>query len=204
MLVSDVQYDYARTALQRAPDFDFTAMEATWLALEAQAAADLAREGIAADRRRFVRQADVRYAKQGFELTLEVPPGPVDAAIVSAVVEGFHAMHQRLYTFADRVSPVEIVNLRVRAVGVMDKVRLAEIEMAGGATPVLAASRQVHVGGTLYENVPVYRRELLKAGHRLAGPAIVDQLDTTTLIPPGYAGEVDTFGNIVLRRMDRP
>ena len=47
-------------------------------------------------------------------------------------------------------------------------------------------------------------RELLKAGHRLAGPAIVDQLDTTTLIPPGYAGEVDTFGNIVLRRMDRP
>ncbi len=204
LLVSDVQYDYARTALQRAPGFDFKAMEATWLALEAQAAADLAREGIAADRRRFVRQADVRYAKQGFELTLEVPPGPVDAAIVSAVVEGFHAMHQRLYTFADRVSPVEIVNLRVRAVGVMDKVRLAEIEMAGGATPVLAASRQVHVGGTLYENVPVYRRELLKAGHRLAGPAIVDQLDTTTLIPPGYAGEVDTFGNIVLRRMDRP
>ena len=203
LLVSDVQYDYARTALQRAPDVDFAAMEATWRGLEVQADADLAREGIVADRRRFVRQADVRYAKQGFELTLDVPPGRVDADTVGAIVEGFHAMHKRLYTFADSVSPVEIVNLRLRAVGVMDKVRLAEIEMASDAVPVVTTSREVHVGGTLHEKVPVFRRELLKAGHRLAGPAIVDQLDTTTLVPLGYAGEVDKFGNIVLRRMER-
>ena len=85
----------------------------------------------------------------------------------------------------------------------MDKVRLAVIEMAGGAAPVATTSREVHVGGMLHEKVPVFRRELLKAGHRLVGPAIVDQLDTTTLIPMGYAGAVDKFGNIVLRRMER-
>jgi len=203
LLVSDVQYDYARTVLQRAPDYDFDAMEAAWRALEVQADGDLAREAIAPDRRRLARQADVRYAKQGFELTIDVPAGPTTVATVAAIVEMFHGLHQRLYSFADRVSPVEIVNLRVRAVGVMDKVRLAEIESAGGSPPQPAATRRVHVGGQLHESVPAYRRETLRAGHRIAGPAIVDQLDTTTLIPPGYAGEVDKFGNIVLRRTDR-
>ena len=112
LLVSDVQYDYARTILQRAPHFDLAVMAAAWSELEAQADADLAREGIAVDCRRFVRQADVRYAKQGFELTLEVPSAEVTPATVGAIVDAFHAMHERLYTFADRVSPVEIVNVR--------------------------------------------------------------------------------------------
>lgn len=203
LLVSDVQYDYARTILQRAPHFDLAVMAAAWSELEAQADADLAREGIAVDCRRFVRQADVRYAKQGFELTLEVPSAEVTPATVGAIVDAFHAMHERLYTFADRVSPVEIVNVRVRAVGIMDKVELAEIESAKGSLPVAASHRTVHTGGTQHDMAPVYRRETLKAGHRITGPAIVDQLDTTTLIPPGYAGEVDKFGNIVLRRTDR-
>ncbi len=204
LLVSDVQYDYARTSLQRAPDYDYDAMEQSWQALEAQAHTDLTREGIPANRRRLTRQADVRYAKQGFELTLEVPEGRVTAATLDMIVEAFHALHQRLYTFDDRISPVEIVNLRVHAVGAMDKVSLAKIEPASGSKPQSGPARAVHVGGQLHQRVPVFLRERLKAGHRLTGPAIVEQLDTTTLIPPDYTGEVDTFGNIVLRRTNAP
>ncbi len=204
LLVSDVQYDYARTVLQRAPDYDLAGMDQAWRALEAQADADLAREGIPSGRRRFVRQADVRYAKQGFELTIDAPPGQVTAANVGAIVDGFHALHQRLYTFADRVSPVEIVNLRVRAIGVMDKTDLAEIDAAGDTLPGAIDTRAVHIGGGMHQAAPVYRRETLKAGHAISGPAIVDQLDTTTLIPPGYSGEVDKYGNILMRRTRQP
>jgi N-methylhydantoinase A len=204
LLVSDVQYDYARTALQRGPGYDFVAMDGIWRELEAQADADLAREGIAAGRRRFMRQADVRYAKQGFELTLEVPAGRVTVATADAIVQSFHALHQRLYTFADRVSPVEIVTLRVRAIGLMDKVNLAEIEGAAGTLPQPMATRAVHISGRRHDRVPVFRRETLQAGHRIAGPAIIDQLDSTTLIPPGHGGEVDRFGNIVMRRTQSP
>jgi N-methylhydantoinase A len=203
LLVTDMQYDYARTALQRAPDYDLDAMERVWQALEADAHSDLEREGIAEPDRIVTRLADVRYAKQGFELSLDVPAGQIDAAAAGKIVDAFHALHQRLYTFSDRASPVEIVNLRVRAVGVMSKVRPAEIELAKGSRPIMSGTRAVHVGGRLHGEVPVYRRESLKAGHRLAGPAIVDQLDTTTVIAPGFAGEVDRFGNIVLQRTER-
>lgn len=202
LLVTDIQYDYARTALQRAPDYDLAAMERIWRDLEAQADADLAREGIASEQRQLTRLVDVRYAKQGFELTLDVPAGPINTAAAGQIVETFHTLHQRLYTFSDRASPVEIVNLRVRAIGRMSKIRPAEIESAKGSAPSAHATRTMRIGGDLHTNAPVYRRETLKAGHRLKGPAIVDQLDTTTVIAPNYAGEVDRFGNIVLKRTE--
>jgi N-methylhydantoinase A len=204
LLATDVQYDYARTAVQRAPDYDLAGMEAIWQELAAQAHADLAREGIAVDRRRLVRQVDLRYAKQGFELTLDAPAGRLDAAAAERFVEAFHAMHERLYTFADRTSPVEVVTLRVRAVGLVDKVVLAEIESANGSLPRITEKRSVQVGGARRADVPVYLRDALKAGHRLQGPAIIDQLDTTTLVPPELDGEVDRFGNLVLRRRAAP
>lgn len=200
LLATDVQYDYARTAVQRAPDYDLAGMEAVWQELAAQAHADLEREGIAADRRRLVRQADLRYAKQGFELTLDVPADSIDAPAANRMVEAFHATHERLYTFADRASPVEIVTLRIRAIGLVDKITLAEIETARGTTPQVQEKRTVYIAGRRHGDVPVFRREGLKAGHRVVGPAIVDQLDTTTLIPPVYGAEVDRFGNLVLRR----
>lgn len=200
LLATDVQYDYARTAVQRAPDYDLAGMEAVWQELAAQAHADLEREGMAADRRRLVRQADLRYAKQGFELTLDVPADSIDAPAANRMVEAFHATHERLYTFADRASPVEIVTLRIRAIGLVDKITLAEIETARGTTPQVQERRTVYIAGRRHGDVPVFRREGLKAGHRVVGPAIVDQLDTTTLIPPAYGAEVDRFGNLVLRR----
>lgn len=200
LLATDVQYDYARTAVQRAPDYDLAGMEAIWQALGGQAHADLEREGIVQDCRRLVRQADLRYAKQGFELTLDVPAGRIDGAAADRLVEAFHAMHERLYTFADRSSPVEVVTLRVRAIGLVDKLALAEIDSASETIPQVAGKRSVHIAGRRQTDVPVFQRESLKAGHCLQGPAVIDQLDATTLIPPGYGGEVDRFGNLVLRR----
>jgi N-methylhydantoinase A len=198
LLATDLQYDFARTALQRGPDYRLDSMGAIWRELAAEAEDALAREGVPPERRRFIRHADLRYAKQGFELTLEVPPGPLDAAWLARLTESFHAAHERLYTFAQRTVPVEVVTLRLRAIGLVDKIDLPEIPSAAGAQPVAYEQRSVRLDGIRLANVPVYRREALLAGQRLRGPAVVDQLDTTTLVFTDYTAEVDRHGNLIV------
>jgi N-methylhydantoinase A len=198
LLATDLQYDFARTALQRGPDYDLTLMHQIWQELTAEAAAALAREGVAPERQRFMRLADLRYAKQGFELSLEVPSGPIDTAWAARLVENFHALHARLYTFAQRTQPVEVVTLRLRAIGLVEKIALPETAGAAGSTPSAYEHRTVRLDGARCDKVPVYRRETLLAGHYLRGPAVVDQLDTTTLVFPEQAAQLDRYGNLVV------
>ena len=198
LLATDLQYDYARTALQRGPDFDLDAIEEVWRELAEEADLDLAREGVAPARRRLVRFADLRYAKQGFELTLEAPAGALDPAAMARLVESFHLTHERLYTFAERASPVELVTLRLSAVGLVDKIALPELAAAAGAAPAVNERRRVRFDDATHDIVPVYRRDALLAGHAIRGPAIVDQLDTTTLVFPGQTAAVDRHGNLIM------
>jgi N-methylhydantoinase A/oxoprolinase/acetone carboxylase beta subunit len=186
LLATDLRYDYMRTRLQRAPDYDLFGMEATYRALEDEAVADLTREGVPTERRRLMRLADLRYAKQGFELSVDVPSGGLDAAAVEWLVAAFHRLHERLYTFADLSASVEIVNLRVRAVGLTDEIALPAVGVAPeGSKPAPTARR-------------LYARSELRAGHVLDGPGIVDQLDATTVIFPGQTARVDRFGNLLV------
>ncbi len=200
LLATDLQYDFARTALQRGPDYGLETMEAIWQELAAEADAALAREGVPPERRRFIRRADLRYAKQGFELSLEVPPGLLDGQRLERLIESFHSTHERLYTFAQRTIPVEIVTLRLRAIGLVDKVALPEIARAAGAQATPYERRSVRLDGMRHGDVPVYRRESLLAGQCVRGPAVIDQLDTTTLVFPAQTAEVDRHGNLIVAR----
>ncbi|MEE8123322.1 MAG: hydantoinase/oxoprolinase family protein, partial [Alphaproteobacteria bacterium] len=139
------------------------------------------------------------YARQGVEITVPWVADEVSAAAVEGVIADFHRLHERLYTFADPQAPVEIVNLRVTATGLMDEVEMPRLEPAapGGAAPV-DGERLVVFEEDAPRRVPTYRREALLAGHVISGPGIVDQLDSTTLILPGQRGEVDGGGNIFL------
>src|SRR5262249_45223944 len=147
------------------------AIDAVWRELEQEAGTELAREGIPAERRRFVRLADLRYAKQGFELTLQAPAGALDAAAAARLVGSFHTQHERLYTFAERAAQVEIVTLRLRAIGLVDKITLPEIATAASPTPQSYERRTVRLEGRMHD-IPAYRRDALCAGHRIRGPAV--------------------------------
>lgn len=198
LLATDLRYDLARTRIQRAPNYDLADMAATFDALEREADATLDAEGVVLDRRRLSRAADLRYAKQGVEITVEVAEKEVTAGSVARLIEAFHDLHERLYTFADRDAPVEIVNLRIAATGVMDKVDLPAIDTVPEGTPAEPhANRRVHLGGA-FATVPVHRREDLRAGHVIAGPAIVDQLDTTTVLLPGQTALTDAYGSLIV------
>ncbi len=199
LLATDLQFDYVRTHLQRAGDYDLAGMEATFAAMTAEADNDLAAEGVAPERRRTQRLADLRYAKQGYELTVELPGDAVTAESVAGLVAEFHRRHEQLYTFADADAPVEIVNLRVSAVGLVDKISLPTIpSVAEGASPDAARMRPVWFDGPGPVETPVFDRADLAAGHAIAGPAIIDQTDTTTVIFPGQTARVDDHGNVVV------
>jgi N-methylhydantoinase A len=139
------------------------------------------------------RLIDMRYLGQWRSLTISVE-APVD---LEAAVARFHAEHQREYNYSREGAPVEIYRLNVRAVGVTPKPNLKARGSNGSATPGPQGTRLVHFD-ELDEPVetPVYLRADLQVGTGLTGPAIIEQLDSTTVVPPGWRAEVDEWLNI--------
>ena len=206
LLAADLRYDFVRTRLQRAPDYDLAAMAETFDALMQEATARLEAEGVAADRRRYERSADLRYARQGVEITVPWEADGVSADSVDGVIADFHRLHHQLYTFADPDAAVEIVNLRVTATGLTDEIAMPRLDrVAPGSVAPVDSERVVVFEEGDPQRVPTYRREALRAGHVIMGPGVVDQLDTTTLILPGQRCEIDDGGNFILTEEgDRP
>jgi N-methylhydantoinase A len=129
-----------------------------------------------------------------------LPAPSIDTACVAAATEAFHRTHQQLYTFADPSAPVEFVTLRVRAVGAMHKLSIAELPgVAEGTLARPQGFRRVYFKGSGFVDTPIFRRSELAAGHRIDGPALIEQLDTSTLIFPEQRADVDRFGNLIVQ-----
>jgi N-methylhydantoinase A len=197
LLISNLKTEFSRTCLERPPHYDLDRIAATYAALEAEAIGWLDSEGVPPETRRLARQASLRYQHQGFELVVPWSSEEVDAASVAAVIRSFHRRHESLYTFAQEDTPVEIVNLRVDALGVFPQPQLPELPRGGdpgaaitGHQPIALASGRA--------NAPIYDRARLGAGDRIAGPAILTQLDATTLLLPGQTADMHRFGTLVI------
>ena len=121
----------------------------------------------------------------------------VTEASAAATVAAFHKLHERLYTFAQEDTPVEIVTLRVDARGAFPAPELRELPPAGPLEEALVGSQTVHLEAGPAE-ATIYARERLGIGARIDGPAILTQLDATTLLLPGQSGLVDRFGNLIV------
>jgi N-methylhydantoinase A/oxoprolinase/acetone carboxylase beta subunit len=202
LLATDMVYEYVATTYQRLSQLDTAALQSRFEELEAQAAAQLAADGIPAGSVVIQRIAECRYLGQGYELRVDAPSGAIDEAWADKVRADFHDIHEREYSRRFEDSDIEIPNIRVRGIGLTPALRMPEIEQ-GDDSPEAAlrheGSAWFRVGGAL-QQVPTryYERAGLKAGNRLVGPAIVTQYDSTTVIPPGLAAHVDRFGNIVI------
>ncbi len=199
LLVTDLKHDYSTTMIERVDRLDWSTVEQTYQALEAEGRATLAREGVPAEDMAFQRQVDIRYVGQSFELTIPLPNHRLAEQDVSQLLEYFYAEHDRAYGFSAPGEPVEFVNLRLTAVGKITKPRLRQVEQNGAALAARWAVRQVYFaeqGG--YVDCPVYDRYRLAAGQVIAGPAVIIELDSTSLIHPGYRATVDKFGNLIV------
>jgi 5-oxoprolinase (ATP-hydrolysing)/N-methylhydantoinase A len=202
LLATDMVYEEVATAYQRLSTLDAAAAQSLFEELEAKVRTQLEEDGMGPDQIVIHRIADCRYLGQGYELRVDVPAGTIDDAWVERVRSDFHDIHEREYSRRFEESDIELPNIRVRGVGVMPPLLPTELE-AGEESPDSALRHEgvawFHVDGELQQvTTRSYERAALKAGNRLVGAAIVNQYDTTTVIPPGMAAHVDRFGNIVI------
>ncbi|MCX7199332.1 MAG: hydantoinase/oxoprolinase family protein [Proteobacteria bacterium] len=197
LLVSNLRAEFARTCMQRAGHYDMPQLAATFDELTADAVGWLDGEAVPEGSRVLLRQASLRYKDQGFEL--DVPwSGGVDEAALAALLEGFHQAHERIYSFALRGMPVEIVTLRVDAIGMLPSVKLHELAAGGRPSDAVVGMQPIHFAQGRDE-VPVYDRSKLGAGALVEGPAVIAQLDSTTLLLPGQVAEVHRHGSLIVR-----
>ena len=201
LLVSDVRSEFTRSFLRRADPEALPALNAAIAELVAEGAAWLADEARIAERHDVTVLADARYPRQNFELRIDLPSAGLDEAALASVVADFHAQHEKAYGFAHPDSPVQLVNLRAVAHGHVSKPELPRLATGAGrpGPDALLGMRQVDFGA---ENgavpTPVLDRANLRCGDVIDGPAVVDQLDATTLVPPNWTATVDEYGNLLI------
>jgi N-methylhydantoinase A len=203
LLGSDIKNDYVRTMLQRHGQWDLPALSAGLQALEAEGREWLAAEGVPAAAQRIERFADLRYANQGYELTVPVPDGPITPDALDRIMVAFHAEHERLYTYATPDLPVEIVTLRVSAQGPAFAFAPGPLPDAEGPPAGHVRRRAYFPGAGGFVDCPVHAATGLRPGAALTGPAIVTQDLSTIVVEPGHRARVDRFGNVIME-LPRP
>ncbi|HEY2219842.1 MAG TPA: hydantoinase/oxoprolinase family protein [Gaiellaceae bacterium] len=202
LLATDMVYEFVSTVYQRVSKLDTAALEEAFAALERQARDQLAADGISKSDVLIQRVADCRYLGQGYELRVDCGAGTIDDAWVRKLRSDFDDIHEREYSRRFEESDVEIPNLRVRGIGLQPKLRAPE-SPTGSESPDAALRHEgeawFRAGGAL-EKVATrfYDRAALQAGNVLEGPAIVNQYDSTTVVPPGLVARLDGFSNIVI------
>jgi N-methylhydantoinase A len=194
-LLVDVQHDLAESYLKGAAEADPDEIEAEFRKLEHEAAERLAHEGVAAADVLMQRTIDMMY--QGQWRSLAVPAAsPVGG--MAALIDAFHAQHEREYNFRRDDAPVGLFRLNLKAIGTVPKAELAAYELTG-ALPAPMSHRTVWFAETGAVQAPIYWRPDIGPGARFSGPAIVEQLDSTTVVPPGTVATVDARLNLILR-----
>jgi len=206
LLCTDVLHDYIRSELCPLDRLDPGHGEAIFRELEGKAAAELAAEGLAPSAALFEREFDMRYAGQGYELRVPLSglgEGKLDAKTLTAARARFDAVHERIHGHAAKEKSVEVVSYRLRVRVSVPKFSPRALEARPASPPPAAAikgKRNVFFAADAATETTIYDRDQISVGTTFAGPAIVEQFDATTVVPPGWSSSVDRYGNLILER----
>lgn len=193
-LLVDIRHDLTAMFQAEASTADVDHLTAEFGRLERDAVDRLRREGVAEADMVLERAVSMRYAGQWRSLTVPIPSG---AGALDTAVERFHEQHEREYSFRRDDTAVEVYQLSLRATGTTPKPQFRRQPLAEDTTPEPIAHRRTYfdeASGRV--DTPVYDRSLLRAGTRLIGPAVIEQLDSTTVVPPGTPAMIDEWLNI--------
>jgi len=198
MLSADVRHDYVQTHITRTEQAHPDAILSVYQGMESQGGEQLLREGFSRDSIVMLRSADMRYPRQAYELSVPVEGGDLPPEALSEAASRFHALHEKTYGYARRSEPVEFVNLRLTAMGKLPPLPQREEKPADNPPPDPTAWREVTFDGHKV-NTPVYQRDQLAPGTKIHGPAVLEQLDSTVLVPPDCRAARDRYGNLRIR-----
>jgi N-methylhydantoinase A len=199
LLVADIKYDYIKTHIIEANTENLDKINDIYKALENKGNAFLEKEHIPEQERIFIRQVDARYKMQNYELSISISGGILDEHALQHAIEAFHVEHERNYGHFDRSQPIQFINFRLTAAGKRDKHVLKEIAGNRRVALNLGTVREVYFNkSTGYIKCPIYQKDDLPEIKPFYGPAVIEQMDTTIVIMPGWMAKLDCWGNIRL------
>ncbi|MBI1994699.1 MAG: hydantoinase/oxoprolinase family protein, partial [Deltaproteobacteria bacterium] len=201
LLMSDVKHDYVRSKLVALKEIDLEEVNRLFAQLIEQAQADLRAEGFNDNEMALQASLDLRYAGQGYELTVSSPMPPLKPTDLDLMRRRFDSQHEQAHGHKAESEPVELVSLRLVSTGLVPQAKLSPVKSTGKKLEAAkTGERKIFFGkehGTL--NCRIYSRSLLEPAHKIAGPAVIEQMDTTTVIHPEQEAVVDSYGNMIVK-----
>ena len=202
LLTTDLKYDAIRTEFQASDGLDLERLNADFAAMQDELARQLASDGVPPADVFLQRAGDLRYVGQGYELRVPFSMGVLDRFALGGVFDRFGELHRAEYGHVFPDSPIETVNIRVTGIGRMAKMAAPRPSAGGSLAAALVKTARCAFrvdGGLQALPTPFYRREGLRPETTLAGPAIILQTDSTTVLPPGATAHAHASGNLILR-----
>jgi N-methylhydantoinase A len=197
LVASDLKRDYSRTLYADLASIDLARVNEAIAGMERAGIEMLHAARVLPERRALLRQADVRYRRQAYELTVPIADGEITRATLDDLAAAFHARHEQTYGHANRSERVQLVNLRVTALGRQPELMLAQ---RAGPANARTRSRDVWFVETGFAPTTVHWRDGLMPRTHIVGPAIIEAMDSTTVVPPGWQARIDDLGYIRLVR----
>lgn len=203
-IISDVKYNYMAPAPVRLDGADAAQrLNAIFTGLERRGRADLTSDGFAETAIGVRRGLDMRYVGQVHECTVDIDPFEITEASLADLKAAFHARHEELYTYAERQSAVEVVNVESTLSGMLERPRRLSLAAGTGIDQAQRGRRpMIFDADGSATDTPVYDGGALGAGDRIVGPAVIEEVTTTIVIEPGWAAELDRTGVYVVTHGD--
>jgi N-methylhydantoinase A len=201
LLMSDVKHDYVRSKLVGLDGLDLTEINHLFKQLMDQAKNDLHAEGFKDEEIKIEPYLDLRYAGQGYELTVPCTMPPLTKEDLKIMRQRFDTLHEQNSGHKAETEPVELVSLRLISLGLVPQAKLSPGKVTGRKVEDAKTGRRKVFFGTEHGTLAteIYHRDRLEPGHHVTGPAIVEQLDTTTVIQPEQDATVDEYRNIIIK-----
>jgi len=201
LLMADTRFDLSRSNIMIACESNIAAIDAIFKELRAEGDRLLANEGISDSDKSYIYTIDCRYERQNYEIAIEVPASGFNAEALRGLIDSFNQEHNRSYGYSDPGKRVQLVNYRVGAIGSITKPDLGEYPAAENpALPEPIEVRRVRFEGhNDFIETKVYQRNEIPIGAVIQGPAIIEQMDSTSVIPPGWTALQDKYANLIVR-----
>ena len=200
LLSTDISHSFSRSHVADLDGVDTEFLDVAYAEFRDAASKMLLEEGVDPCGAEYIEHVDVRYKGQSYELIIPYPGAEGPAAFRRVITDTFVAAHERAYGFAVRDEPIEIVNLRMEARGAVPRPQTREVPARpGGPDRALKRIRRVFFASGESE-CPIYDRYLLGADDVIQGPAVIEERDSTTLLPAGFSLNVDRVGNLMVER----
>ena len=192
LMLADFRHDFVRNIMKPASEINTELLEKIFGEIEKKAKKILQKEGFSPNHIVMERNLELRYLGQSYELIVPFHKN------FKVILQLFHQKYQKMYSYSMPDEPVEVVNIHLIAYGLIRKPKFRKIPSTSSSSDVLIDKKMVFFKGNAWIETPIYSRDALLPGHKINGPAIIEQSDATTVIPPGWNAVVDEFLNLTL------